>query len=244
MAVDDVLAQVEDGVRHLLGTTPVPEARALLIVAALAVLATLWGPVWRAGRVFLTIAHEGGHAAAAVLTRRSVARVRINPDTSGLTQTYGRPHGPGAALVSFAGYPFPAMLGAGLVAAAVSGYGRLWTAVAGLALVVLLWWTRNLYGWLAVSACVVGTALLAWYAPGQILVLALVGIGMFLLAGSLRDLLAERRARRAGHRNSDVFSLGARSRLPAGAWWLAMTGVVALSGWLTWEQLSGLYRLS
>ena len=107
-----------------------------------------------------------------------MARVHINPDTSGLTLTRGRPDGPGAVLVSFAGYPFPAVLGAALVAAAVSGHARLWTAVAGLALVVLLWWTRNLYGWLTVSACVVGTGVLAFYAPGEVLVLALTGLGL------------------------------------------------------------------
>ena len=46
---------------------------------------------WRVVRNAITIAHEGGHAAAAVLTGRRLRGIRLHSDTSGLTIMKGKP---------------------------------------------------------------------------------------------------------------------------------------------------------
>jgi hypothetical protein len=190
-------------------------------------------------RRIVTIAHEGGHVVAAVLTRRHVMRVHVHPDGSGVTWTQGKP-GFGRMLVLFCGYPFPAVLGAGLLVAVVHGSARLLGAAVAVALLLLLERTRGLHGWLLIAACAVGSALAVWFAPGTMLALGLAALGSLLLAGSIRDLLSERRRRRDGHRDSDV-SVLARRWMPAPLWWSAMLAVVCGSGWWAWTQAAGVY---
>ena len=50
---------------------------------------------WQLTRGLITIAHEGGHALMALLTRRKLEGIRLHSDTSGVTLTRGRPTGPG-----------------------------------------------------------------------------------------------------------------------------------------------------
>jgi Peptidase M50B-like len=229
--------------QHLAATTPIPDPRAFASAVLAGMLTVLWSPTWLAARRLSTIAHEGGHALAAFVTRRNVLRVHVNADGSGTTHYLGSTSGFGAALVTFAGYPFPAIAGTGLLLAAVSGGGRQWAAVTALALVMLWWRTRNLHGWVLIGICLGGLTAAAWYLPGGVLALALAWLGAFLLAAALRDLLDERRGRRAGASDSDVANLARRGRFPSGFWWSAMTAIVIGCGWIAWEQLTGAYAV-
>ena len=149
---------------EVVSTQPAP-TQAQTWVAVLAALAVVALPVtWRRTRVVVTVAHEGAHAAVAVLCGRRLAGVRVHTDSSGLTLSRGRPRGPGMVATAAAGYPGPALLG--LAAALLLGTGRalavLWLAV--LLLAALLVWVRNAYGLLAVGAALALVGSVTWWA--------------------------------------------------------------------------------
>ncbi len=226
---------------QLTSATPVPGEWPLVIALAAGIVAAAWRRTWQVLHKLITVSHEGGHAIAALVTGRRVLRVRIRADGSGETHTWGRPGGFGGALVTFAGYPFPAIVGGGLLIAVASGSARLWSALAALALVVLLTRTRNIHGWVVVGLWLAGFAAAAWYVPGDVLALGIAFLGAFLIAGAGRSLLAELRTRRRGASGSDVASLGRSGPLPAGVWWVAMFALVLGCGWVAWEQLAANY---
>src|SRR5674536_394270 len=70
---------------------PPPVVLGLAVVAAVLVLAPV---AWPRTRHVVTLAHEGAHGLAAVLTGRRLAGIRLHSDTSGLTVSSGRPRGP------------------------------------------------------------------------------------------------------------------------------------------------------
>jgi len=69
---------------------PPPVVLGLAVVAAVLVLAPV---AWPRTRHVVTLAHEGAHGLAAVLTGRRLAGIRLHSDTSGLTVSSGRPAG-------------------------------------------------------------------------------------------------------------------------------------------------------
>ena len=70
----------------------------------------------------ITIAHEGGHAFAALLTGRRLRGIRLHTDTSGLTISAGRPRGPGVVIMLAAGYVAPAAVGLAAVGMLLAGH--------------------------------------------------------------------------------------------------------------------------
>ncbi len=226
----------DTAVQHVSASTPVPEQWWLLTAIAIGAGVGLAGPRWLDR--WETVAHEAGHALAAIITRRRVLSVRIHRDGSGVTHHYGKSAGPGATLTTFAGYPFPGVLGALLLAASVSGSARVWASVAAAGLVLLLLRTGNLHGWTAIGSLLIALGLAVWFVPVEGIALLLAGAGAALITGSVRSLMRERRTRRRYGGDSDVAKLAARGRLPAGAWWLAMLAVIAGSGWLAWGYVA------
>lgn len=221
---------------HITAATPVPSAGWLLVASLLGAALLVAAPA-PAGRL-VTVAHEGGHAFAAVLTRRRVLQVRVHADGSGETRHYGRPGSLGSTMTAFAGYPFPGLLGAALIAASASGTARLWAAPAALGLLVLLLRTGNLHGWLVVGGAGAGLVLALWFLPTGPFALLLAGLGSLLLVGAIRSLLSERRLRLAGERGTDVAVLARGGSLAAAAWWTVMMATVLGSAWLAWGYLS------
>ncbi len=204
---------------EVLGTQapPAQPVRWLCALVALAVVA-LPGS-WRRTRVAVTVAHEGAHAAVAVLSGRRLDGVRLHRDSSGLTLSRGRPRGPGMVATAVAGYPGPAALG--LAAAVLLADGRalavLWLAV--LLLAGLLLWVRNAYGLLAVGASLALVAAVSWWAePRWQSAAAHVGT-WFLLLGAVRaavELGRDRRHERG--RTSDADVLARLTHVPAPVW--------------------------
>ncbi len=209
----------------------------VLGTAAAAVAVVGYLPTWRLLRHVVTIAHEGGHAAVAVLAGRRLAGVRLHSDTSGVTVSRGRPTGPGVVLVLLAGYLAPSALG--LLAALATAHGRapltLYAALALLAALLVV--IRNLFG--MVSVLVTGFVLFAvlhWAPLGWRQTVAEL-LAWFLLVAGPRPVveLAGQRRRTAGR--SDADQLAGLSHLPAlfwiGVFLLVTLGALALGGrWL------------
>ena len=76
-------------------TVPDLEPTVLLGTAAVAALLVLSPTLWRSTRHVVTIAHEGAHGVAALVSGRRLSGIRLHSDTSGLTVSAGRPTGPG-----------------------------------------------------------------------------------------------------------------------------------------------------
>ncbi len=220
-----------------------PHHPAVLATAALALLTVASRPIWRVSRTVVTIAHEGGHALAALAARRRLAGIRLHSDTSGVTVSAGPPRGPGVVLTVLAGYPTPSVLGLGGAALVAAGHTRptLWIAAA--LLVATLAAIRNPYGALAVVLTGALVVAVSWYLPPTAQAAFAGGLAWFLLFGGLRAAnelrTARRRSRRwsnVGRPSSDADQLAQLTGVPAGVWIsvFVLTSLTALGlgGWL------------
>jgi peptidase M50B-like protein len=202
-------------------SAPVPglPVAVLLAAAAVAAVLVLAPGLWRVTRHAVTIAHEGAHGVAALLSGRRLAGIRLHSDTSGLTVSAGRPTGPGMVVTCAAGYTGPALVGLGAAALLASGHavGLLWALLALLAL--LLVQIRNWYGlW---SVLVTGAVVLAateWLPPAGQTAFAAVGTWFLLLAAPRTVVELQRSRRRHRAPDSDADQLARLTRLPAVLW--------------------------
>lgn len=217
---------------------PAPSQGVVLVSLLIAVGVVGLTPAWRIARHLVTIAHEGAHGVAALLTGRRLKGIRLHSDTSGLTVSRGRPDGAGMVVTLFAGYTGPALIGLGTSFLIARGYplGALWILVALLG--ILLLQIRNWFGLWSVLASATALALVSWYAPPGLSAGVSLAIGWFLLLGSVRpvfEVQAHRRRDRSGR--SDPDQLARITRVPAllwiGAFLLVNVGSLLLGGlWL------------
>jgi hypothetical protein len=201
----------------------------IALSACAALVIVMYRPSWHISRGLITIAHEGGHALAAVLTRRKLRGIRLHSDTSGVTLTKGRPTGLGMVVTAAAGYIAPSLVGFG--AAWLTAEGRiallLWGVLVLLTCMLLL--IRNFFG--AVTLLAVGGAVfaLSWFAPPEVQTVAAYGAVWFLLLGGLRPIVELQRKRRRGRApDSDADQLARLTFLP-GTIWVALFMLVSLS---------------
>ncbi|GAA1386240.1 M50 family metallopeptidase [Catellatospora chokoriensis] len=209
-------------------------AGAALIALALVGVNT----TWRVVRNAITIAHEGGHAAAAVLTGRRLRGIRLHSDTSGLTIMKGKPTGIGMAVTLLAGYATPSLLGIGGAALLDRGHIRLLLWLTILLLVPILIMIRNFYGLLLILATGAAVFAVSWYATGPWQALfAYTGV-WFLLIGGVRPVVEVQLHRRRGSgMRSDPDQLAGITRLPGGFW------VFVFLLWTVGSLLAGAYLL-
>jgi hypothetical protein len=213
----------------LFGGQPEPPAPVVLVTAAVALGAVSIDRVWRIARNVVTIAHEGGHALAALLTRRRLTGIRLHSDTSGVTVSVGRPTGPGMVLTTAAGYPAPSLLGLGGVALLATDHVTVLLWAAAVLLAGMLVMIRNVYG--AATVLVVGGAVVAvsLLAPADAQsAFAYLGT-WFLLLGGVRpvgELQAKRGRGRAPY--SDADQLGHLTHVP-GLLWVLLFGAISLA---------------
>ena len=200
-------------------TTPDLSPGLLLGTAAVAAVLVLSPALWRVTRHAVTIAHEGAHGVAALVSGRRLAGIRLHSDTSGLTVSAGRPTGLGMVVTCAAGYTGPALVGLGAAALLAAGHpvGLLWALLVLLAL--LLVQIRNWYGlWsVLVTGAVVLAVTLELPQQGQA---AFAAVGTwFLLIAAPRTVVELQRSRRR-HRapDSDADQLARLTRLPAVLW--------------------------
>ncbi|GAA1352836.1 M50 family metallopeptidase [Saccharothrix algeriensis] len=195
-----------------------PAVLALVVVA---------GPgTWRLSRNTITIAHEGGHALVALLTGRRLEGVKLNPDTSGVTVSRGRPTGPAVVLMYLAGYVAPSLLGLGAAALVAADRVRplLWATAVLLAGMLLM--IRNLFG--VLSVVLTGAVVLAvsWYATAEWQAAFALFVAWFLLLGGVRPVGELQRRRLRGRApNSDADQLARITRVPGLLWVLLFAAV-------------------
>lgn len=192
---------------------------ASLVAGLLALVLVLNRASWLPLRNVVTIAHEGGHAVVALLSGRKLNGIRLHSDTSGLTVSTGKSHGPGMVFTLLAGYPAVSLLGLGGAWLVNADLARqmLWGGIALLVAVLLA--VRNAFG--VVSVLVTGGALflVSWFATPAWQALCGALLCWFLLVGGLRpisELSRKRARRRAG--DSDADQLARLTGMPGGAW--------------------------
>ena len=192
---------------------------------------------WPVARTVVTIAHEGGHALAAVVTGRRLHGVRVLHTSAGVTVTAGSPSGPGIILTALAGYLAAPLLGLGGAALLAAGHllAVLLLSLAGLA--GLAFAIRNVYGLLAVV--VTGAVIVAVLWQRSAVAAAALGYAMtwLLLFGGVRPVLElQRDRRRRRGPSNDADQLARLTGLPGGLWVgvfaLVAAGALALGGWL------------
>ena len=211
---------------RLTGTQPDPQLSFVLIAAALALLVVVPRRLWLLSRNVVTIAHEGGHALAALVTGRRLTGIRLHSDTSGVTVSVGKPTGPGMVLTGLAGYITPSLLG--LAYALVLETGRI-TLLLWVSLVLLggmLIMIRNFYG--ALSLIVTGAIVFAvsWFTSATTQAGFAYAFTWFLLLAGVRpvwELQHKRRRRQAP--DSDADQLARLTRVP-GIFWVGFFAVV------------------
>lgn len=206
---------------------PLPGQLVALVLALVALLLVVHPTTYRWLRHGVTVVHEAGHAAVAVLVCRRLSGIRLHSDTSGLTLSRGRPRGAGMVATLLAGYPAPALVG--LLGAWVLGrgyaVGLLWAVVLVTALMVLF--VRNLYGLWVLLVLGLALAAASWWLPDEVLVwLAYVVVWTLLLAAP-RSVVELARAGRHGA-GSDAHQLAALTHLPV-LLWLALLLVVTVA---------------
>lgn len=235
MRVLDVLARVWD---ETVGVQPPPELGAVWATGLGALLLVAVPSTWRVTRHVVTIAHEGAHGVAAVLSGRRLAGIRLHSDTSGLTVSRGRPTGPGMVVTAAAGYVGPGLLGLGAAWLLHQRHALavLWLAV--LLLGLLLVHIRNVHGLMAVLLAGGGVLAVSWWAGAQLQSWVAYAGTWFLLLAAPRPVLELQAQRRRGRaRASDADALARLTPLPGIVWvgfFLLVTGgcLVVGAGWL------------
>jgi hypothetical protein len=203
----------------LLGAQPDPPGQLVAVTAVIALVVVAVRPLWRVARNAITIAHEGGHALAALLTGRKLRGIRLEFDTSGLTLSAGRPTGPGMMFTLLAGYLAPSLVG--LAGAWLLGGNRitllLWVAVVLLLLMLIN--IRNVFGILSVLVTGGIVFAVSWYAEPQVqAAFAYVGV-WFLLIGGVRPVFELQKQRSRGRMpESDADQLARITHVPALFW--------------------------
>lgn len=199
-------------------------------VAALVGVALVVSPAWRVSRGWVTLAHELGHALTAIAAEGRVRRIRVQLDTSGVTEWSGVgatrriPRG----VVAWWGHPAPGALATALAGGLASGHEVLALQVlAGAVAAVAVVWVRSAWG--LVVAVTLAAAAGAGAALGSTAALA-VGSGVAALwaAGGLRaSAHAARRSRRGD--GSDAAVLAEVLWLPVVFWAVTMVIITAVT---------------
>jgi hypothetical protein len=213
------LSSLSDLWDRVFGSQPDPDLWVVIatLVASLALVVPQG--LWRISRNAITIAHEGGHGLVALLTGRTLTGIRLHSDTSGLTVSRGKPHGPGMILTAAAGYTAPPLLGLGGAALLAAGHITLLLWLATALLVAMLVMIRNAYGALTVILTGGTFLLVSWLAGPQVQAAFAYAVVWFLLTGGVRPAF-ELQAKRArgGARDSDADQLSRLTHVPAALW--------------------------
>jgi hypothetical protein len=215
---------------RLTGTQPDPSRWLVGATALIALAAVVVRGAWHVTRNAVTIAHEGGHGLLALLTGRRLQGIRLHSDTSGLTVSKGKPHGPGMVLTAAAGYTAPPLLGLAGAGLLTAGHitALLWGATA--LLLVMLVMIRNAYGVLTVVITGALFLLVSWLTKAQVQAAFAYLVVWFLLLGGARpvaELQSSRRRDRTG--SSDADQLARLTHTPAALWLLLFYAIALCS---------------
>jgi hypothetical protein len=207
---DQVRTRLEPATGDVAMTAP---AVTVALVAAVLVVAV--PGVWQVIRLVVTLVHELGHALVGLAVGRRFTGFVLRGDMSGHAVTVGPPRGPGRVLTTWAGYPAPAVVGAGLVWTASRGWGAPVLTVVIVILLVALVRVRSLLTAVVMLVALGATGALWWWRDDAVQAQVLVGAGIVLLVGAWRHLAAVLRTR---DRTSDPGVLAALTHVPRLVW--------------------------
>jgi hypothetical protein len=199
-----------------LGDTP---ATMVLVTGVVALVVVAFNELWRPARNVITIVHEAGHALIAVLVGRRLSGIQLHSDTSGLTLTRGKPHGPGMVCTALAGYVAPSLLGLGFAGLVGADRTTAVLVICALLLLGVLVMIRNIYGFFTVL--LVGGILfgVAWWTSPLVQAAFAHLITWFLLLGGVRPVGELQRKRLRGWaRDSDADQLARLTGAPGWLW--------------------------
>lgn len=222
---------------------PAPDQSVVWVTAAVALAIVCFRPTWRLSRHVVTIAHEGAHAVAALVTGRRLSGIRLHSDTSGLTLSYGKPRGFGMILTALAGYVGPGLVGLGAAFMLRQGYGvgLLWLLILVLALMLLQ--IRNWFGLLSILVSAVVLVGVSWYASTEWQLAVAYLVTWFLLIGAPRPVLELQAQRRRGKaRTSDADMLAGLTPFP-GLFWVGVFLVVTVGALVLGSWWIGLWSI-
>ena len=189
---------------------------------------------WRVFGLFVTVVHELGHAAAALLTLQRVTGITLRLDHSGTTTSLGR-RGWRAAFTTFWGYPVPAVVGCLLLWGTAHGWAPAALSIIAVVLVAALALIRNGNGVLILGGSAAVALGLVWFGGATAAGYACLVLGVALLVGACRDWVKVVRVhrRRRDLISSDAHLLRVATRIPSPVWLgmfaLVIGAAVALS---------------
>jgi hypothetical protein len=226
-------ATIGDVWHQVVGTQPHPPWWLVIATGVAALVAVSVRSVWHVLRNVVTIAHEGGHAFAALVTGRQLQGIRLHSDTSGVTVSRGRPYGPGMIVTAFAGYVTPPLLGLGAAGLLALGHitTLLWASI--VLLVAILVMVRNVYG--VLSVCTTGAVVfvVSWFGSATVQAAFAYAFTWFLLLAGARPVVELQSKRSRGRApDSDADQLARLTGMP-GLMWVFGFGVVAVAALLT-----------
>ncbi|MGL5861584.1 MAG: M50 family metallopeptidase [Phycicoccus sp.] len=221
--IDEVWNRMLPGDGTALTGTP------LVVVLIGALLVVTVRPAWGVVRLGVTLVHELGHAGVGILCGRRFTGFVLKGDMSGHAVTVGPARGPGRVATTWAGYPMPALVGAGLVVLATGGWSATVLTGAIAVLIVGLLRARSLLTAGVVVAVILGAGALWWSASDRLQAQVVTGAGLVLVVGAWRHLAAVAAGPDRGV--SDPAVLARLTRVPRAFWVLTH---VATCGWATW----------
>jgi hypothetical protein len=172
-------------------------------------------------RSLVTVAHEGGHMAMAVVTGRGYSRFTLADGGGGATHDIASHWGFGVILVLLAGYPAPCLLGLG--GAALIAEGHAWSVVwAGLFLLLIAFFQAGNPLALAFTLLAfIGVGLAAVLGTPYVQVVVAVGLVWWLLIGGA--YWSAKYLFEGG--TSDAGRLAQTTFIPAALWDLLFTAI-------------------
>ncbi|KRE38639.1 hypothetical protein ASG73_05730 [Janibacter sp. Soil728] len=223
---------------RLAPATSAPDLTGWTLVAVLVLggVAATWWPAWRVLRMAVTLVHELGHAVVGILCGRRFTGFVLRSDMSGHAVNVGPAHGAGVIATTWAGYPAPGIVGAGLIPVATHGWSAPALAVLGVGLLASLTRVRSALTGLVVLSVIAATASLWWWGDDTLQARLLVGVGVLLLVGAWRHLGSMFPHVEAG---SDPGVLARATGIPAPLWVASFVLVLAAATWLVVAELRG-----
>jgi hypothetical protein len=208
--------------------------RELVVTVSGAVALVVAQPLWRVARVAVTLVHELGHALVGMAVGRRFTGFVVRGDMSGHAVTSGPARGPGLALTTWAGYPAPALVGAGVVWLAVRGWSAPVVTVALGVVLLAVVRIRSAFTALVVVAALAGLGAVWWWRRDDVQQQVLIAAGLVLAVGAWRHVLA---VVGRGSRTDDPAVLAQLTHLPRLVWNASFLAVAAGASWVVVEQL-------
>ncbi len=187
-------------------------------------------PLWPITKFVVVVAHEGGHAMAAVAVLQAVKRITFNTDGGGETMTVSR--WPFTILISVAGYAGPSLFG--LFAAWLLLHTEpvmvLWASMAFL--VLMLPTLRGLLGWIIIPVLLTALFQITTKASPEHLTLAAYVWVWLLLIGSVQRMILHATRGDWTVKENDTTRLSELTLVPSAVWSFVL--LIGTIGALVW----------